>query len=120
MISIRNTADLARAFDGPMEPHLRALLTLRRDQLLDGTEVDLSELVHIIVVQHSDRLADVEAEAGFPLTGDDAALEWVERHPGGWVEGAIITDDDGHAVSIFVPDCIRTDPALLLALLAHA
>ena len=119
MLSIRSSADLARALDGPMDPDLRRLLTLRRDQLLDGADLDLGDLVHIIVVCRCDTLASVEAEACFPLTGDDAPIEWVERHNCRWVEVAAILNDD-FGVAIFVPDCVTTDPALLLPLLAHA
>ena len=119
MISIRSSADLARALDGPLEPALRALLALRRDQLLAGGGADLGDLAHLIVVRSSDKLAAVEAEAGFALAGNDAPVEWVQRHEGGVLEAAIVTDDDGFAVAIFARDCVCTDPALLLALLAH-
>lgn len=119
MISIRSSADLARALNGALDSDLRRLLVQRRDHLLDGGDTDLGELVHIIIAQRFDVLADLEAEAGYPLAGDEAALEWVERHPGGWLEAAVITSDD-HATVLFCADCICTDPALLLALLAHA
>ncbi len=127
MLSIRNSADLARAFTGMMDPVLRSLLTTRRDQWLDGADIDLSELVHVIIVQHGDTLAAVEAEAGVPIAtnlvdgsrlGDPAfvtSFEWVQRHPG-WLEAVMILSDDGFGIALFVPDLIEIDPAITLLL----
>lgn len=132
MISIRSSADLARAFEGALDPPLRRLLTLRRDQLIGDTDLDLSDIAHMIVVQRGDTLAAVEAEAGIPLAtnlvdgsrygepGFTTSFEFVERHPGGWLEAVLILSDDGYGVALFVPDRIDTDPKLLLLLLAHA
>ena len=120
MLSIRSSADLARALEGLMEPALRSLLALRRDQLLAGGGADLGDLAHIIVVRPYDSLAAVEAEAGFPLIGEEAPFEWVLRHPHGILEAAVVTDDDGFAVAIFARDCVTTDAALLVALLSAA
>ena len=44
----------------------------------------------------------------------------MRRHPSGILEAAVITDDDGFAVALFVKDCIFTDHDLLRALLVHA
>lgn len=119
MISIRSSADLERAMADPMDPDLRRLLALRRDQLLDGGDADLGELVHIVVVEpRRDTLAAVEAEAGVPLAGG-GWTEWVRRD-GAWLEAVTITDDGGFAVAVFVPDLIGVDPDLLLPLLAAA
>ena len=120
MLSIRSSADLARAFDGLLELELRDLLALRRDQLVAGGGGDLGDYAHFVVQRFGDTLADVEAEVGFPLTGDAAPIEWVERHPGGLLEAPIITDDDGFAVVVIVRDCVSTDFDLLAALRAHA
>lgn len=120
MLTIRSSADLARALEDPLDPDLRRLLTLRRDQLIDGAEADLGELAHFIIVRRDDLLAAVETEAGFALSGDGSAVEWTQRHPGAWLEAAVVTNDDGFAVVVIARDCICTDPDLLLALLAHA
>lgn len=116
MISIRNDDDMARAFAGALDPDLRSLLALRRSQLPDP----LHEQARFVVVQREDSLDIVEKEAGYPLTADAPPWDWVERHPGGWIEAPIITDDDGFAVVILARDCITTDPALLFALRAQA
>lgn len=116
MISIRTSADLARVLNDPLDPDLRRLLTLRRDQLLDGGDMDLGELVHFVVVQFIDTLAGIEAEVGVAITGQ---FEWIERH-GPWLEAVTVLNDDGYAVVLLVPDRIGVDPALLLPLLAAA
>lgn len=118
MISIRSSADMARAMAGPLDPDLRRLLMLRRDQLLRDTDADLGEYVHFIVVRTGDTIATVQAEAGVPV-GTDNHYEWIERH-GAWLEAVTITDDDGFAVVLLVPDRIGIDTALLFPLLANA
>ena len=118
MLSIRSSADMALALSGPLDPALRALLIRRRDQLLDGEDLELGDLVQFVVVGLGDTADAIEAEAGFALTVDPP-FEWVERH-GRWLEAPIVTNDDGFAVTLLVPDCIGVDPALLFALLAHA
>ncbi|MCP3735832.1 hypothetical protein M9979_13205 [Sphingomonas sp. RP10(2022)] len=118
MLSIRSSADMEEALGSLLDPALRALLTERRDQLVENTGLDLADLVHIVVAQRGDTLAAVEAEAGVPIA-EDLPFEWVQRH-GRWLEAVVILSDDGFGVALFVPDCVTTDPALLLALLAHA
>jgi len=118
MLTIRSSADLARALDDPLDPVVRRLLTLRCDQLLEGGVADIGDAVTFIVARRGDTLAAVEAEVGLPIAGDESAVEWTRRHPGGWLEAAVITSDD-HATAIFAANCICTDPDLLLAMLAH-
>lgn len=118
MLSIRSSADMEAALGSLLDPVLRALLIERRNQLVEDTGLDLADLVHVIVAQRGDTLAAVEAEAGVPLA-EDPPFEWVQRH-GRWLEAVVILSDDGFGVALFVPDCVTTDPALLLALLAHA
>jgi hypothetical protein len=114
MISIRSSADMARALAGALEPPLRRLLTLRRDQLMEHDDYDLGELAHFIVVQPGDALAGIEAEAGLPV--DFSSFEYVERRCG-WLEAVLILSDDGFGLVLFVPDRIDVDPALLVPLL---
>ena len=127
MISIRSSADLTRVLNGCLEPHLRALLTLRRDQLIGDGEEDLGELVHFIVVRTGDTLSAVEAEAGVALStnpidgrrlGDpyfEPLFEYVKRE-NGFLEAVMILTDDGFAVVLLVPDTIDVDPAISLLL----
>ncbi len=122
MISIRSSADLARALAGPIDAPLRRALEERRDQLMEDVEDDLGELVHIIVVRPGDTLTAVEEAAAFPVItgvdGDGPAYEFVERH-GGWLEAVTVLSDSGFGVALFVPDTIETDPDILLPVLAQ-
>lgn len=131
MISIHNSFEFARALDGLMDPQLRALLKLRHDQWLDGEDFDLSDLVHVIIVQIGDTLASIEAEAGVPLAtnlvdgrrlGDPDfvdSFEFVQRH-GHWFEAVLVLSDSGFGVAVFAPDLIEIDPAISLLLRRHA
>ncbi len=127
MISIRSSADLARVLNGCLEPHLRALLTLRRDQLIGDGGEDLGELVHFIVVRNGDTLAAVETEAGValstnPIDGrrlgdpDFEPLFDLVRREHGFLEAIMILSDDGFAVVLLVPDTMTIDPAITLLL----
>ncbi|KQM71692.1 hypothetical protein ASE72_09220 [Sphingomonas sp. Leaf20] len=110
-----------------MEPHLRALLTLRRDQLISDGDEDLGDLVHFIVVRNGDTLAAVETEAGVALSinpidgrrlGDpdfEPLFEYVKRQ-NGFLEAVMILNDDGFAVVLLVPDTITVDPNITLLL----
>jgi hypothetical protein len=130
MHSIRNNADMDRALVSLLDPALRRLLTLRRDQLAEDG-LDLDEIVHIIIVQSGDTLAEVEAEAGVAIAtnlvdgsrlGDpefEPLFETVTRKDG-WLEAVMITSDSGFGLVLFVPDTIDVDPAISLLLRRHA
>jgi hypothetical protein len=130
MLSIRNSADMDRALVSLLDPALRRLLTLRRDQLAEDG-LDLEEIVHIIVVRPGDTLAEVEAEAGVAIAtnlvdgsmlGDpefEPLFEYVTRKDG-YLEAVMILSDDGFGLVLFVPDTIEIDPAISLLLRRHA
>lgn len=130
MLSIRSSADLQRTLDtAALDPPLRTLLALRRDQLTAGTHLDLGEMAHFMVVQPGDTLPAVEAEAGLPMgtnlvdgtrlgeRGFVPSFEWVARH-GCWLEAVTVLNDDGFALVLFAADCIHTDPKVLSLLRA--
>jgi hypothetical protein len=130
MLSIRNNADMDRALVSLLDPALRRLLTLRRDQLTEDG-LDLNEIVHILIVRPGDTLAEVEAEAGVAIAtnlvdgsrlGDpefEPLFEYVTRKDG-WLEAVMILSDDGFGLVLFVPDTIDVDPAISLLLRRHA
>lgn len=130
MLSIRNSVDMDRALVSLLDPALRRLLTLRRDQLTEDG-LDLDEIVHIIVVRPGDALAEVEAEAGVAIAtnlvdgsrlGDpefEPLFEYVTRKDG-WLKAVMILSDDGFGLVLFVPDTIDVDPAISLLLRRHA
>lgn len=119
MLNITDAAGLARALSSSLDPAIRALLTLRRDQLLYDTagDYELGDLVHFVIVEPGDSIADVEAAANYPLF-TEPAFEWVTDH-GQWIEGVIVLSDDGFGIAIFVPDIDGVDPTMLSVLRDH-
>lgn len=131
-ITIRCSAEMARALDSPLDDDLKALLRHRRDQLLDGfDDYDLGELTHFTVATASDTAASIEAALGFDPTvnlvdgsrlGDPdftPSWEWIERHAG-WVEIAFVLTDDGFGHVLLIPDDADIDPTLLALCRADA
>jgi hypothetical protein len=113
MLTLTDRGALRRAIRDPaLDPHLRAVLRLRYDQL-GGVGADF----HLI--QTGDSLADVEAAVGFPMTVEDMPMwEWTRRHAGEIVEVTFILSDDGPAQVLLVPD--DADPAITDLLREHA
>lgn len=111
MISIRDTATFDNVMTESMPSDLRTLLLQRCDQITENGKYDLSELTHIIVIESGDTPKTVEDEAGMPVT-DGTLFEFVERHPGGWLEAVVILSDDGFGLAFFVPDSDAIDPEL--------
>lgn len=103
---------MARALDQPLDPGLKRLLALRRDQMAGDGEV------RFVVVEASDTTTDIEATIGFPLLLDDQPQwEWVERH-GDIIEVAFIF---GEAADVLlVPNHDDTDANLIALLRLHA
>ena len=131
MISIKSTADMARALSLPIDAELKRLLALRRDQLLAHDGYDLGELAHFVVVEPLDTLATIEGVVGVPLSTNlvdgscndepdfTANFEFVAHH-GQWFEAVMILSDDGFGVVLFVPDHPDTDIALLALVRDHS
>ena len=130
MISIKSTADIARALSLPIDAELKRLLALRRDQLLAHYGYDLGELAHFVVVEPVDMLAAIEGVVGVPLSanlvdgsklgdlGFTANFEYVARH-GTWFEAVMILSDDGFGVVLFVPDRPDIDATLIELVRKH-
>lgn len=119
MLIITDAQAMARAFDSPVDPAVKHLLRLRRDQLLaDSDAYDLGELAHFIVVTPNDALAEVEAALNYPIL-PDPPWEWVLDH-GRFYEAPIIVSDDGFGIVLIVPDIEGVDATLLDLLRADA
>lgn len=99
MLTLADRGSLRRAIRDPaLDPHLRAVLRLRHDQL-GGPSADFH------VAGQGDAPADAEAAVGWPLVLDGAAQwEWLQRHPGGWAEAVFVLSDDGHAQVLLARD----------------
>jgi hypothetical protein len=113
MQTITDRAALRRAIRDPaLDPHLRAVLRLRHDQLGGAGAC-------FYVVQPHDRIADAEAAIGFPLTDEgEPCWEWLQRHPGGWCEVVFVLSDDGPAQVLLVPG--DADASITAVLREHA
>lgn len=110
MIIIRCSADMARAMRSPLAGNLKDLLSLRRNQLAEHLDHDLSELAQFIIAAPGDTLAEIEAAATYPVL-PDPPWEWVLNHDGVF-EAPIVVSDDGFGIVLIVPDCEGVDPTL--------
>ncbi|MBD8679652.1 hypothetical protein [Sphingomonas sp. CFBP 13720] len=103
MLSIRDTPALHRALNTALPPDLRNLLIRRSEQVTGQGDYDFADLAHFIVIEPDDTVPALEREAGVPLT-TDPCFEFIERHPGGWLEAVMILSDDGFGLAFFLPD----------------
>lgn len=120
MNNIDTAEALARALDSPIDPRVRRLLRLRRDQLLANTggEYDLGELAQFIVVEPYDTIDEIEVAAGYPVITSQA-FEWVTDHAG-ILEAPAILSDDGFGVVLIVPVVEGVDRTLVSLLRSYA
>ena len=129
MLSITDGGSLARALSLPIDPKLKQLLTLRRDQLAEFE--DLSEIARFIVVEPGDSLDALEKELGFsvfrnPVDGRSfgdpefsPGWEWIADH-GHCFEMVFIYDDSGFGHVVIIPSEQGIDPELLRLCQAYA
>lgn len=104
MLTITNSAEMARVLSTMTDTTLKRILTDRVEQLSEYDGYDLGELAHFLIVQPGDTLDAIEAALGFsPITN---LCEVVTNH-GGWFEAVFILSDDGFGWVLLVPD----DPA---------
>lgn len=96
----RETVSLQQAVTTETDTQIQGLIAKRLQDLADYEE-PLSELVHILVIEPSDALTEVDAELGFSLS----ARPWdlLETHPG-WHEITVVVSDDGWGWVIYVPN----------------
>ncbi len=118
MLSLRNSAAVARALSSDIDPELRGLIARRVQQLEGYGADDIGELVHFLVVEPGDTMEAIEAELGFsPLVnfvdgtrhgqpGWTPSWETAECHRP-WIELVYILSDDGFGWVLLIAD----DPA---------
>ncbi len=117
MIALRTAASMRSAAQTYLDPTLRALLALRIEQLSQGHNLDLSEVVEFLIVEPGDSHETVEAEAGFPILSNivDGARfgepefspcfeGFLDHGPGRWFEIVFLFTDDGYGSIVLVPD----------------
>ena len=120
MLIITDAETMSLALGSTLDPAIKGLLVIRRDQLLSDTGGDyaLGELAHWIVIAPGDPLSAIEMAAGFSIA-PDPPWECVIAH-GKIMEAPIILSDDGFGVVLIVPDEQGVDTALLTLLRADA
>ncbi|MFN3456423.1 MAG: hypothetical protein ACK4Z8_02460 [Novosphingobium sp.] len=110
MLTITNSAEMARVLSTMTDTTLKRILTDRVEQLAEYDGYDLSELAHFLIVQPGDTLDTIEAALGFsPITSHCEAV----TNRGGWFEAVFVLSDDGFGWVLLVPD----DPAAPINLL---
>lgn len=124
MITIYDSADMARVLSGPIDPNLKAILLGRLELLYpEFSDWDLADLAHFIIVE-DDSIAAIESELGispfvnlvddvrFPDPGFQPSWEHcIARN--GWFELTFALCDSGLGLCLLVPDCEGVDATLL-------
>ncbi|MCO4092869.1 MAG: hypothetical protein HEQ34_13095 [Sphingorhabdus sp.] len=132
MITIYDSADMARVLSGPIDPDLKAILLGRLELLYpEFSEWDLADLAHFLVVEVDDYLEAIESELGispfvnlvdetrFPDPAFEPSWEFcIARH--GWFDLTFALCDSGLGICLLVPDCPEIEPTLLELCRAYA
>ncbi|SFL28914.1 hypothetical protein SAMN05216302_10546 [Nitrosomonas aestuarii] len=103
--------------DNVDEPDIRSLAETRFSQILDGEPYDYDQHGYMIVVEAGDNIANLEKETGCPLqhSGDPDFMpyfEALEEHECCF-EMLFILNDEGFAITIFIPKHAGIDDDLL-------
>ncbi len=124
----QDTASILAAASTHPDTQLRHLLTLRIESLVEFTNplveytkpaeasdaIDLADLMHVLVLQQGDTVADMSTALGLPcpdpaLTDFCPPWEVIEAY-GHWFELTFLQGDDGlGGVVVFVPDTADAD-----------
>jgi len=95
-------------------PQIRALASLRFAQVLNGEPYDYNRHGYMVVVEPGDTVAQLEQETGCCITRDlfdetrygeadfAPSYESLEEHDACY-EMLFITNDDGFAITVFIP-----------------
>ena len=125
MITIYDSADMARVLSGPIDPDLKAILLGRLELLSEYLEQwPLEDLLHVIVVETGDSIKAIERELGinplvnivdnvcFPDVAFDPSFEFCISRKG-YFDLTYALCDSGLAVVLLVPDQDGIEPVLL-------
>jgi hypothetical protein len=132
MLTIYDSADMAKTLAGPIDPDLQKILLGRMDLLAEYLiDFDLSELANIIVVEPGDKIEAIEAELGISpfanivdnIRYPDRAFEpsWefcIDR--GIFLDVVFALSDGGPGIVLLVPDRDGVVPELRAMLKAYA
>ena len=107
-----------------IDPSIRSMLEIRYAQILDGEPYNYDQHGYMIVVEPRDSMASLEQFSGMKLFHDiftgvpwndpdySPAFEVAEEHPGCF-ELVYILNDDGFAITVWIPKSEGIDPELL-------
>ena len=124
MITIYDSADMARVLSGPVDPNLKSILLERLDILAEFSEWDLADLAHFIIVEPGDCIDAIETELGispFVNLVDGARYPDSRFQPNwehcivrkGYFDLTFALCDTGLAICLLVPDRDDIEPQLL-------
>ena len=124
MITIYDSADMARVLSGPIDPDLKAILLGRLELLAEFSEWDLADLAHFLVCQPEDSIDAIENELGispfinlvdgarYPDPAFDPSWEFCIARKG-YFDLTFCRSDAGLANCLLVPDRDDIEPTLL-------
>lgn len=124
MITIYDSADMARVLSGPIDPDLKTILLERLELLAEFSEWDIADLAHFLVCEPEDSIEAIEHELTFsPMVCFDGYRFPDERFASGMWEFCIKRQgyfnltfcrcDAGLANCLLVPDRDDMEPTLL-------
>ena len=124
MITIYDSADMARVLSGPIDPDLKTILLERLDLLAEFSDWDLADLASFLVCQRGDKIEEIEQELTFsPMVNFDGYRFPDERFTSGMWEFCIkrkgyfdltfCRSDAGLSNCLLVPDRDDIEPQLL-------
>ncbi len=132
MLTIYDSADMARVLSGPIDPDLKAILLGRLELLYpEFADWDLADLAHFIIVEPDDSIEAIESELGispfvnlvddarFPDPGFEPSWEFCIARDG-WFDLTFALCDSGLGLCLLVQDFPGVDPTLLELCRAYA
>lgn len=125
MITIYDSADMARVLSGPIDADLKTILLDRLAQLFpEFSDWDLADLAHFVVVEPRDTIEAIERELGispfvnlvdgirYPEPGFEPSWEHCVARTG-YFDLTFALTDSGQGICLLVPDDDDVDPELL-------
>ena len=124
MITIYDSADMARVLSGPIDPDLKTILLDRLELLDEFSAWDLADLAHFVIVEPGDGIESIERELGVnPLVNivDNAQYPQPSFEPSfefciariGYFDLTFALCDSGLGLCLLVPDRKGVVPQLL-------
>ena len=124
MITIYDSADMARVLSGPIDPDLKTILLDRLELLDEFSAWNLADLAHFVIVEPGDSIEAIESELGInPLVNivDDARYPDPAFEPSfefciariGYFDLTFALCDSGLGLCLLVPDREGVVPQLL-------